>query len=56
MLKQQLGLDSELKVGPSGSFQVLVEGQVVAEKRMTGFPSESEIVEAVRTHARGLSR
>ena len=52
-MKQELGLDSELKVGPSGSFQVVVDGTVVAEKRMIGFPSESEIVTAVRKHAQG---
>ena len=40
-------------MGPSGSFQVVVDGAVVAEKRMVGFPSESEIVAAVRKHQQG---
>ena len=35
-------------MGPSGSFQVVHEGEVVAEKSARGFPSESEIVAAVR--------
>jgi hypothetical protein len=48
VLKQELGLEAELKVGPSGSFQVVFDGQVVAEKSLRGFPAESEIVAAVR--------
>ncbi len=35
-------------MGPTGSFQVVVDGQVVAEKSLRGFPAESEIVAAVR--------
>lgn len=42
-----MGIKAELKVGPSGSFTVDVDGQVVAEKRMFGFPSEEEIAAAV---------
>jgi hypothetical protein len=34
-------------VGPPGSFQVSVDGEVVAEKKLWGFPSEEEIVAAV---------
>jgi selenoprotein W-related protein len=34
-------------VGPTGSFIVDVDGKVVAEKRMLGFPDEDEIVAAV---------
>jgi selenoprotein W-related protein len=36
-----------MKVGPTGSFIVDVDGKVVAEKRMEGFPTEEEIVFAV---------
>ena len=36
-----------MKVGPVGSFYVDVDGKVVAEKHMTGFPTEDEIVSAV---------
>lgn len=46
-MKEQLGLDAELKVGPSGSFEVSVDGKVVAKRGFMGFPSEQEIVDAV---------
>jgi len=39
---------AEMKVGPTGSFFVDVDGRVVIEKRMLGFPDEDEIVAAVR--------
>jgi hypothetical protein len=35
-------------VGAPGSFVVLVDGEAVAEKKSLGFPSEDEIVAAVR--------
>jgi len=38
---------TELAVGTPGSFQVWVEGKVVAEKHLMGFPTEEEIVGAV---------
>jgi len=37
-----------LEVGAPGSFIVLVDGEAVAEKQSLGFPSEDEIVAAVR--------
>jgi hypothetical protein len=43
-----LGVDAELEVGAPGSFTVLVDGEPVAEKQSLGFPSEDEIVAAVR--------
>jgi selenoprotein W-related protein len=47
-LEKKLGIKAELKVGPSGSFSVEVDGAVVAEKRLIcGFPSDDEIVAAV---------
>ena len=48
MLEKELGLQAELEVGAVGSFIVLVDGQAVAEKNALGFPSEDEIVAAVR--------
>ena len=36
-----------MRVGPTGSFFVDVDGKVVAEKRLQGFPDEEEIVSAV---------
>jgi hypothetical protein len=38
---------AEIKVGASGQFTVDVDGKVVAEKKIFGFPSEQEIVSAV---------
>jgi predicted regulator of Ras-like GTPase activity (Roadblock/LC7/MglB family) len=40
---------TELLVGPTGSFIVTVDGEVVAEKKSMDFPSEDEIVAAVRS-------
>jgi hypothetical protein len=37
-----------LEVGAPGSFVVLVEGEVVVQKKILDFPSEDEIVAAVR--------
>ena len=47
-MKAELGVDAELEVGAPGSFIVLVDGEAVAEKKLLGFPSEEEIVAAVR--------
>jgi len=46
-LEKELGVTAELKVGPTGSFFVDVDGRVVIEKKMLGFPDEDEIVSAV---------
>ena len=47
-MKTELGVDAELEVGAPGSFIVLVDGEPVAEKKLLGFPTEDEIVAAVR--------
>ena len=47
-MKTELGVDAELEVGALGSFIVLVDGEPVAEKKLLAFPSEDEIVAAVR--------
>jgi selenoprotein W-related protein len=46
-LKEDLELDSELKPGPSGSFEVAVNGKTVVKKQTLMFPTEKEIVDAV---------
>jgi hypothetical protein len=46
-LKDSLQLDSELTIGPSGCFEVAVNGKVVAWKASFSFPTEKEIIEAV---------
>ncbi len=38
----------EIEPGPTGKFIVEVDGQAVVEKGVLGFPSEEEIVAAVR--------
>ncbi len=55
MLKKELNLDSELKVGPSGIFIVAVEGKPVVKKESLAFPTEREIVEAVAREIGGSS-
>jgi hypothetical protein len=47
-LKSELGVDTQLRVGPTGSFIVQVDGDTVAQKNALGFPTEDEIVKAVR--------
>jgi selenoprotein W-related protein len=48
VLKSELGVDTELRIGPTGSFIVQVDGNTVAQKNARGFPTEDEIVKAVR--------
>jgi selenoprotein W-related protein len=57
-LKDQLGIELELIKGGGGVFEVAVDGAVVARKSMAGFPSDEDIVRAVRkaTEARGQPR
>jgi hypothetical protein len=45
-----------LEVGAPGSFIVLVDGEAVAEKQSLGFPSEDEIVAAVRKKMAAVAR
>lgn len=46
-MKKELELDSELKVGPSGSFEIAVDGKTVLKKESLGFPTEQQVVDAV---------
>ncbi|TMA23464.1 MAG: hypothetical protein E6J62_09905 [Deltaproteobacteria bacterium] len=46
-MEKELGVKTELAVGSPGSFQVWVDGKVVVEKHLMGFPTEEEIVDAV---------
>jgi selenoprotein W-related protein len=41
-------VDSDLIPGSGGVFEVAVDGKVVAKKGRNGFPTEGEVVEAVR--------
>ena len=49
LIKEKLSLEADLEPGGRGEFTVWAGGKKVAEKTRTGFPSESTIVEAVRT-------
>jgi len=47
-LKQDLGMEASLARGSGGIFEVAVNGAVVAKKGLAGFPTEVEIVAAVK--------
>ena len=48
LIKDNLGLDTDLESGNRGEFTVWVDGVKIAEKSRTGFPAESAVVETVR--------
>ena len=56
MLKEELGLEAELKQGSGGIFEVSVGGAVVAKRGFSGFPTEEEIVQAVSKASGQVSR
>ena len=47
LLKEELGIEPALNKGEPGTFEVRVNGDVVAARKFWGFPSEQEIVAAV---------
>lgn len=47
-MKEALNADVALIRGHSGVFKVRVDGAIVAEKTMGVFPTEAQVVEAVR--------
>jgi predicted Rdx family selenoprotein len=47
VLREELGVDTTLVKGHNGIFTVAVDGEIVARKTWSGFPSEDEIVAAV---------
>jgi selenoprotein W-related protein len=46
-IKEKLQVEPTLSVGTSGTFEVTVDGEVVAARKFWGFPTEQEIVAAV---------
>ena len=40
-------MEADLVPGSGGIFEVAVDGKVVAEKGLSGFPSEQDVVKAV---------
>lgn len=47
-LREELGIEAEMVRGHGGIFTVAVKGKVVAKKSWSGFPTEAEVVDAVR--------
>jgi hypothetical protein len=48
LIKDELGIDSELVEGGRGEFTVWVGDEVVAKKTLLGFPSDEEALAAVK--------
>lgn len=48
LIKDALGVDPEVAEGARSEFSVRVGDRIVAQKSRTGWPSEAEIVAAVR--------
>jgi hypothetical protein len=48
LIKEQLGVESELTEGGRGEFTVWVGDEVVAKKDLQGFPSDEEALDAVK--------
>ena len=48
MLREELAVETELIPGARGVFIVRVDGELVARKTLDGFPTEDQIVAAVR--------
>ena len=48
LIKEQFNQDTDVEPGGRGEFTVWVDGKMVAEKTLTGFPGEPAIIESVR--------
>ena len=48
LIKDELGIDSELSEGERGEFTVWVGDEVVAKKDLQGFPSDEDALAAVK--------
>ena len=48
LIKDQLGIDSEVSEGGRGEFTVWVGDKVVAKKDLQGFPSDEDALAAVK--------
>jgi hypothetical protein len=49
LIKQETGIDSEVTPGNRGEFSIWVNDRKVAEKSATGFPTDREATDAVKT-------
>ena len=52
-LRQEPGVEVELVNGNRGEFSVLMDGKLVAKKRLVFTPSVDKVVKAVREEASG---
>lgn len=48
LIEEEFGLKAECKQGRLGEFAVLVNDRVVARKKLVKFPSDREVVSAIR--------
>ncbi|HET6373793.1 MAG TPA: hypothetical protein VFG76_10820 [Candidatus Polarisedimenticolia bacterium] len=48
LIKRELGHDAVLAEGGRGEFSVLVDGRIVARRRLFGLPSDLKVLEQVR--------
>ncbi|NOK04274.1 hypothetical protein HNV27_22245 [Myxococcus xanthus] len=46
-MRDELDVEAELLPGPSGSYEVAVDGKVVIRKASLAFPTDHEVVDAV---------
>lgn len=49
LIKDSLGVESDLEPGGRGEFTVWVDGNKIAEKSRTGFPADAALLQAVTT-------
>jgi hypothetical protein len=48
LIKQDSGAEADLEPGGRGELSVWVDGRKVAEKSMRGFPSDAEVLKAIK--------
>ena len=49
LIKQDSGAEADLEPGGRGELSVWVDGKKIAEKSMRGFPSDADVLKAVKT-------
>ena len=53
LIKDELGIDSDLSEGGRGEFTVWVGDEVVATKDLQGFPADEDVLAAVKRAVAG---
>jgi predicted Rdx family selenoprotein len=49
LIKDSLGVETDLEPGGRGEFTVWVDGKKIVEKGRSGFPADSPLIQAVKT-------